>query len=220
MTNLPNGKTNKGKYVWYASYGSNILEERFLCYIQGGQPVGSAKRYDGCDDKSLPVDKEEIYISSELYFAKKSKSWENGGVGFININFEQQQQTLGRMYLITREQFVDVVKQETENEDLRSIDFEKAIAEGSLVFRESSWYGNLIYLGIRDEFPIFTFTNHENITPTNKPSKNYLLTIIRGIKESYTHLNNEEIVDYLITKKGVDGNYGKTELFDLIPQVK
>lgn len=24
-------------YVWYASYGSNLLEGRMLCYIQGGR---------------------------------------------------------------------------------------------------------------------------------------------------------------------------------------
>src|SRR5579859_2057184 len=201
------GEWNKDKYVWYASYGSNILEERFLCYIQGGQPDGSAKTYNGCNDKSLPVDSEEIYICSELYFAKKSKSWDNGGVGFIRIDFEPQRQTLGRMYLITREQFVDVVRQETNNKELPSIDFEKAIANGSFVYSELSWYGNLIYLGIREEFPIFTFTNHENIAQINKPSKNYLRTIIRGIKESYTHLSNEEIVTYLISKQGVEDNY-------------
>jgi hypothetical protein len=31
------------------------------------------KKYLGCSDKSLPIDKEEIYINSELYFAKKIK---------------------------------------------------------------------------------------------------------------------------------------------------
>lgn len=24
-------------YVWYASYGSNLLEERFMCYVKGGK---------------------------------------------------------------------------------------------------------------------------------------------------------------------------------------
>ena len=31
-------------YVWYASYGSNMNRERFLCYIRGGQPEGAEIR--------------------------------------------------------------------------------------------------------------------------------------------------------------------------------
>lgn len=40
--------------VRYLSYGSNILAERFQCYILGGQPPGSQKAYEGCRDTSMP----------------------------------------------------------------------------------------------------------------------------------------------------------------------
>lgn len=205
----------KEKYIWYASYGSNILEERFLCYIQGGQPKGSAKTYDGSSDKSLPIDKEEIFINSELYFAKKSKSWDNGGVGFIKTNFDPKHQTLARMYLITKEQFIDIVKQETENDGELNINFDKALIDGSLIFKEGSWYGNLIYIGTQYDYPIFTFTNQDNLTPTTKPNENYLRTIINGIQETYDHLNTEEITDYLITKQGIENNYSREDLIKL-----
>ena len=207
--------TQKEKYIWYASYGSNILEKRFLCYIQGGQPDGSPKVYDGCNDKSLPIDKEEIYIKSELYFAKHSNQW-NGGVCFIKTNFEPQQQTLGRMYLITKEQFADIVKQETNSEQSPNINLEKAITDGSLTFSDGSWYGNIIYLGTQYESPIFTFTHQDNITPTTKPSESYLKLIIRGIQETYDHLDTNEIVDYLISKTGVQGYYSRQELIAII----
>lgn len=207
--------TQKEKYIWYASYGSNILEKRFLCYIQGGQPDGSAKVYDGCNDKSLPIDKEEIYINSELYFAKHSNQW-NGGVCFIKTNFEPQQQTLGRMYLITKEQFADIVKQETNSEQSPNINFEMAITDGSSTFADGSWYGSIIYLGTQYGFPIFTFTHQDNITPTTKPSKSYLKLIIRGIQETYNHLDTNEIVDYLISKSGVQENYSRQELIAII----
>jgi hypothetical protein len=63
------------KHVWYASYGSNILESRFHCYILGGQPKGAKKTNPGpgCTDKTLPIAKEEVTINSELYFAKNAK---------------------------------------------------------------------------------------------------------------------------------------------------
>ncbi|WP_083994039.1 hypothetical protein [Gelidibacter algens] len=123
------------KQVWYASYGSNILESRFHCYILGGQPKGSKKTYFGCTDKTLPQDKEEIYIKSELYFAKISKSWNNCGVGFIKTEFNDKVQTLGRMYLITPEQYAEIVKQETNHEGKLIIDFKKAQEKGSLYFQ-------------------------------------------------------------------------------------
>lgn len=211
--------TQVKKYIWYASYSSNLWEERFLCYIRGGQPEGAAKSYPGCTDKTLPTDKEEIYICSEMYFAKSSGNWENGGVAFIKTNFDEQQQTLGRMYLITKEQFIDVVKQETDFKGELTIDFDKAISDGSLVFRDGSWYGNIIFLGNQYDQPIFTFTHQDNISPTTKPCNKYLRTIVKGIHETYDHLNTAEIVDYLISKQGVADNYSREDLKKLVESV-
>jgi hypothetical protein len=206
----------KKEHIWYASYGSNLWEERFLCYIRGGQPKGAAKSYPGCTDKTLPIDNEEIYICSEMYFAKSSCNWENGGVAFIKTDFDQQQQTLGRMYLITKGQFIDVVKQETDFKGDLTIDFDRAISDGSLVFRPDSWYGNIIFLGNQHGDPIFTFTSQDNISPTKKPIDKYLMTIIRGILETYKHLNTDEIVDYLISKQGVTDNYSRKDLKKIV----
>lgn len=207
--------TQTQDYIWYASYGSNILEERFLYYIKGGQPIGATKNYSGCTDKSLPIDKEEIYINSELYFAKKSKTWNKGGVCFIKTNFDPQVQTLGRMYLITKQQFIDVVRQETANENNLNIDFERAISEGSLIFNDGSWYGNLIYLGTQNNLPIFTFTNQDNIDEANKPNENYLRTIVKGIQETY-NLSTTEIVDYFILKSGIANNFTREQLTKIV----
>jgi len=206
------------EYIWYASYGSNLLEERFLCYIKGGQPIGSNKKYSGCRDQSLPIDNEEIYINSELYFAKKSPTWNNGGVCFIKTNFDAGITTLGRMYLITKDQFVDVVKQETENVNDLTINFEKVILEGSLIIKEKSWYGNLIYLGESNNHPIFTFTNKENLKDSNKPNENYLKTIIKGLKETY-NLNLNELFEYLSAKDGIKDNFTSEELTTIINDV-
>ena len=208
--------TQEKKHIWFASYGSNLWEKNFLCYIRGGQPEGAEKLYPGCTDKTLPTDKEEIYICSELYFAKSSGNWEDGGVAFIKTNFDEQQQTLGRMYLITMEQFIDVVKQETDFKGELTIDFGRAISDGSIVFREGSWYGNIIFLGSQYDKPIFTFTHHDNILPTTKPSSKYLRTIVKGIHETYDHLKTSEIVDYLISKQGIADNYSREDLEKLV----
>jgi hypothetical protein len=189
--------------IWYASYGSNINESRFLCYINGGTPDGSDKYNKGCTDKSYPTKIKNKVINFELYFAKKSKTWQNGGVAFISTKPNDEIQTFVKMYLITKQQFIEVLQQETNQ--LVDFDFEEVIQNKFLVFNNKSWYGQIMYLGMEDEHPIFTFTNSNIIEPT-KPSVNYLKTIITGMKESY-QLNNDEISNYLLSKKGIKDNF-------------
>ncbi|WP_259065006.1 hypothetical protein HDF24_00260 [Mucilaginibacter sp. X4EP1] len=194
--------------VWYASYGSNINKERFLCYIRGGQPNGAAKEYAGCSDPTLPSGDEELYINSQLYFAKSSGNWNNCGVGFLSNNFDRKTQTWGRMYLITKQQFVQVFEQETHRKNV-VIDFERAITE-AYTFAPGSWYGRIIYLGEQGGNPIFTFTNEDELTPT-KPSSDYLKTIAAGIKECYPY-SNEDIASYFINKPGIKDIYSPEEI--------
>ena len=205
----------EGNHIWYASYGSNLLEERFLCYIRGGKPTGSSSKHKGCRDKTLPLSNNEIHINHELYFARKSRSWGNGGVAFISIRSNPQTKTLGRMYLITTEQFIDVVKQENDFNGSLEIDFEKAVSEGSLIFKKTQWYGNLIYLGHHLGSPIFTFTHENDITPATMPSESYLKTIIKGIRETYNHLSADDITNYLLSIRGIERYYSSNALNEL-----
>src|SRR5436305_7842838 len=99
------------KRIWYASYGSNLsYQKRFMCYIAGGRPAGSQNTNPGCRDKTPPIDNKPIAIHLDLYFAEYSQWW-NGGVAFIKRGNERSK-TLGRIYLITDDQFNDVVLQE------------------------------------------------------------------------------------------------------------
>lgn len=148
------------KYIWYASYGSNMLKERFMAYIKGGNYEG--REYKGCDDKTLPTDDRSVIIPYELYFANKSKTWNNCGVAFIDS--ESKDSTLGRMYLITEDQY----------EQLRD-------QEGRI------WYDKEIKLGECDGLPIKTFT-HGTRFEENKPALRYLDIIQRGIRETYPEL--------------------------------
>jgi hypothetical protein len=116
---LANQERAAVKLVWYASYGSNLKRERFMCYIKGGRPRGGAKQYLGCRDKRDPIESRPIPLNFELYFAGQSNTWRRGekdsgvpgGIAFIRQNPERGP-TLGRMYLITDGQFNDVVLQE------------------------------------------------------------------------------------------------------------
>lgn len=197
--------------VWYLCYGSNIFEDRFLCYITGGQPAGSQRRYAGCRDKSLPKDNKPKIINYELYFAEQSSVWDNSGVGFVSIDKNQEAKTFSKMYLLTKQQLADIAKQETNSENYLEINLEEAILNGNTIFKNPSWYGNMIFLGYDSGYPIFTLTNKENLQTSTKPSEEYLKTIIKGLHQTY-NVTRKEIVDYFIDKRGVDGNYSLSDL--------
>ncbi|MEN5231567.1 hypothetical protein [Sphingobacterium faecium] len=203
--------------VWYACYGSNLLEEHFLCYIKGGQPAGAKTVYGGCLDKTIPSENEDMYINSELYFARASKNWDNGGVAFIRTTFSPTVSTMGRIYLITKGQLIDIVKQETNTVLGLELDFTKAIQDGSHIFKEKSGYGNLLYIGQQKDYPIFTLTDESDNQMQTKPSADYLKAMCQGIKQTHG-FDDLTILDYLKNKRGIIGNYTDEELMQIITE--
>ncbi|THE12217.1 hypothetical protein E1I69_11905 [Bacillus timonensis] len=202
------------QYIWYASYGSNINRDRFLCYIKGGRPKGSTETEVGCKDPSSPIDEGMFTIPYPLYFAKEAGRWDSKGVAFIDGTPNDEAVTYSKKYLITSDQFLDVLQQE--NSGLQfDIDLQKVKESGSTVFRKKAWYGRILYLGDDSGYPIFTFTAPWNAdeVPFNKPSMEYLETIITGLKE---YKSNEDIIRYLEQKPGIKGNYTTEELTKLV----
>ncbi|WP_225228577.1 hypothetical protein [Bacillus sp. PS06] len=191
--------------VWYASYGSNLDRNRFLCYIEGGMPKGSSKKERGCKDKTHPLIEKDIIIPHSLYFAKNAARWNHGGVAFIGHETKIDDFTFGRMYLITADQFKDVVRQENDDNTL-DINLTEVIDKKASTFR-NSWYGHIIHLGEQDLYPIFTFTSFwdQGDVPYQGPSDEYLSTILRGIKNTYT-MTDEELINYIKNKKGIKDN--------------
>ncbi|MFV8830050.1 hypothetical protein [Alkalihalobacterium sp. APHAB7] len=206
--------TRDKRYVWYASYGSNLSTDRFLCYIRGGKPEGSDKEEVGCRDQSLPLKQRSHIMKYPLYFAKNSIRWQKQGVAFIGLTKDEKHKTYSRKYLITEEQFFDVVKQENNGIDLQ-INLTEVKKSQYKTLRDS-WYGTILFLGEEDGYPIFTFTADWDLdVPFKKPSEQYLSMIIEGLQRN-VKLSPSEIVDYLILKPGVNGNYSKGEIERLI----
>jgi hypothetical protein len=202
--------------VWYACYGSNLLKDRFRCYIGGGRPANAKRFYPGCRNKTLPKNSKGITIDAELYFAKSSKTWSGGGAAFIKSNFNKNSQTLGRMYLITEQQFIDLVQQEIKFTGKFDIDLQKVIKNRSLEMKNNSWYGKIICLGEEQDHPIFTFTNENYLRKEiNPPHEFYLKIIIEGLKETYS-MSDFDIAAYLKNKEGIKGFPIETKLTQLI----
>lgn len=196
--------------VWYASYGSNIMEKRFMAYIEGGTVPGSNQPERGCREKTAPKKSERIDISYPLYFSKVKSKWGQGGVSFIGTERTEAENTIGRMYLISEEQFRDVVSQENSGMDV-NIDLDVVEKEG-YVDIHNGWYNRLVFLGRKNGAPIFTFTSSSSINSIlfTKPSFAYLSVITKGLME--LGLTKAEAMEYFLSKKGIEGNFTRDSL--------
>ena len=197
------------EYVWYASYGSNLLESRFHCYISGGTPDGSTKAEIGCTNPAFPQKVAPISIPYEMYFSEHSDRW-GGGVAFINTEKDLSTRTYGKKYLITSEQFKQIVQQENNNAEMEiNLELTKKVHSYSF---NSSWYGNILYLGEAEGFPIFTFTDHRDMTKKKitSPSLPYLKNIYNGLTDLYK--GDKNLINYLYSTKGVSEAYSITDL--------
>ena len=172
-----NNNTNPDNYVWYVSYGSNMLRERFMCYIKGGQFEGCGKYHEPCRDTSDPVAVATYDIPYDMYFRNNSASWGGKGVSFLDIS--KQGHALGVAYLITREQFDHVALQENGGHQLLN-----------------AWYNTIISIGMMDGHDVVTITNNA-VCDFNAPSEGYLDTLHRGIAENYKDMTSAEIDRYL-----------------------
>jgi hypothetical protein len=199
-----NSAITEDHLVWYAGYGSNLLRERFDCYIKGGQPAGSTRTYPGCRDKTDPRGDRAVTLRHEFFFANHSKAW-NGAVGFVRP-VASKAATLARMYLISYGQFNDVVRQENG----KAVPGEEIVPPYEDLSRGEQWeiagvrlYGRLIKTGMEGEHPILTFTATRGDFVVGPPSEAYVKMIVSGLEETYPCMYKSEIRDYLGHTEGI-----------------
>jgi hypothetical protein len=193
------------RLVWYAGYGSNLLQRRFDCYIKGGKPEGSKKTYAGCRDKSDPRGDQQIRLPHALYFGAHSKAW-NAAVAFIRCAASEAK-TYARMYLITYEQFSDVVRQENGKKVPGNtiVPPYEDLARGDVGIIDAGIYSRLMKTGTQDGHPILTFTATREDFAIGAPSQAYIKMIVSGLEETYPCMRKSEILDYLDMAEGIHG---------------
>jgi hypothetical protein len=191
--------------IWYAAYGSNLSRDRFDCYLNGGTPEGAKHAYPGCRDGSEPKEDRPGEIQAELAFGGTSLTW-GGGVAFVSP--DDGHRTKVRMYLITLEQFEDVVAQENWLK-VGDVTLHEPLSEERIVGPEHV-YGCVVPLGELEGQPILTVTQHRG-TREAKPTLAYVRHIARGLREAHA-MSDDEVVSYLAPKRGIDGMIGPLDL--------
>jgi len=209
------------RLVWYGSYGSNMFDKRFMCYIQGGEIEGMVITNRGCDNKNKPHKDIYYQTSHPLYFAKESITWGGGGVAFIHPDRNSASSSKNnrpnstnnnnlthmRLYLISERQFIQVVQQENvkmTKDEAALLDFEHIKTKGKQKIMKT-WYGTILHLGAQDGCPIFTFTNERTITSVddfNHPAESYISVIRKGLIQM--QFSDAQVFEYLSQKGGVD----------------
>jgi hypothetical protein len=181
--------------IWYAAYGSNMSRSRFDCYLRGGRPDGSHHTYPGCRDETPPTADVAGEIPMELAFGGRSQTW-GGGVAFVRPITGHRAKA--RLYLVTLEQFADVVAQENHLEP-GSIDIppEPQEIEGDHMYRM------VLGVGANRQPPMLTVSQpfKAMVAP---PSLPYLKHIAEGLRETHA-MSTADIVDYLAPRPGVRG---------------
>ncbi|MGI9622301.1 MAG: hypothetical protein ACR2PK_05635 [Acidimicrobiales bacterium] len=106
-------------------------------------------------------------------------------------------EALGRAYLLTGEQFQDVLAQESGREVGTEIEISVAFGQDQVVVG-SGKYDRLLGLGTLRDLPMATFTTplHAGSMDRNAPSPAYADTITSGLMESHG-LTRRESDDYL-----------------------
>ena len=163
ITAQPWHSVDKDSYIWYASYGTNLLESRMACYLQGGLCAQNGKTYPGCTNRSLWTETRTNNYPGNLYFGRSSRSWEEKGVPFFEPLHGQDPRRRGitmKLYRITREQLEEVQKQEGASDD---------------------WYGMMYCLELdKDGTPVVTLTSR-TVQKENAPCDAILETMYLGM---------------------------------------
>ena len=193
-------------YCWYATYGSNLLAERLYCYLQGGVPPLGSKAESGARDASLPTADRAIFLQHQLFFAHQSKRWSGAGICFLDPQRSKSAQTCSRIWRVTTEQFVDIVRQENNDQ---TIDFdcaEVAAAGGARVGK--GLYGRFLVLDEIDGEPVMTCTGQKGVDGMrpNPPHADYLTVVAAGLHQT-VGFNRQALRSYFDKIPGIRGSW-------------
>lgn len=182
--NQPWGKKNNKheNLVWYAAYGSNMLEERLMCYLNGTCFRNSMKKSLPCTDPTPPRAKMNYEFPHDMYYGMRSSGWEGKGVSFLDAT--KPGKAYGVAYLMTKEQFEHIY----------------AMENGGIIPDEGSgWYGRKVMLGTFDDIPVMTVTNHK-VVDMNDAGSLYLKVLKEGLMENYPEVFEKSIDEYLLSR--------------------
>lgn len=199
--------------VWYAAYGSNVDQRRFITYLTGGPVPGTDDIQTGALDAAPPRRDEPYTFTQSIRFAHHSRRW-NGATAVLD-HTANSAGALGRRYLITESQFADVVAQENRR-PVADLPLAELAMDTVHAFTNRS-YDGLLLVDTDDGIPIVTFTSPTDPAELDPapPSPAYLGTLVRGILDAH-RLSGKEIASRLHNAPGVAPTWSMSEIEALV----
>jgi hypothetical protein len=150
-------------------------------------------------------------ISGGVYFAGRSSSW-RAGMAFYDPR--AQGHAAARAYLITTEQFIDVLAQETRRSPGMSLDLAPSF-RGDRYSTGVGGYSILVRVGEHQGVPLVTFTRDRDTAPMlAAPSEAYLAAMATGLREAHGW-SQVQINRYLSALPGVAPATRATDQLDM-----
>lgn len=169
----------KEELIWYVSYGSNMLLERFRYYLEGGSFRGLGRHQKECTDRRLPRRKKKVTIPFDMYYGGKSGSWEGKGVSFLDTT--KPGKAYGVAYLVTKTQYQHILREEN---------------GGNEPDEDTSWYGLPVRLKDIEGIPAMTFTS-KRVKAKNDAGALYKSVLLEGLLENYPNVEKTLLEDYV-----------------------
>ena len=166
-------------HLWYLAYGSNMLESRLRAYIEGTStgPYGAHK---GSRDRRGPTGNRSVRTGHNVYFAGQSIRW-NGPVAFLELT-STDSFSLGRAYLLTWNQIVDIAAQE--NGDAKPYSHRTLPPINCYIeLQTKGKYNIILRLEDHEEIPTVTLTTSRDL-PRGEPTPEYLAAMRQGFSNS------------------------------------
>ena len=184
-TGTGNGTGTRPSHVWYASYGSNLLRERFEVYLLGGTVAGLDLVHPGGEGTAPASAEAALVLPGRLLTALNAPSWGGGGVAFWDPDGVGAG-VLVRAWRVRLEQFLEVVHLENGGRTRQSAPWPAEVLSRGEARAGDGWYGRLVCPGVVAGEPVLTFTHPDPaaLVPT-VPSAAYRDVVHRGVVEAF-----------------------------------
>lgn len=181
----PAGPDGLPEHVWYASYGSNLLRERFEVYLLGGRIAGLDRLYPGGPGTTGADADRAVVLPGGLRFALEAPAWGGGGVAFWDPAAPGPG-VLARAWRVRLQQFLEVVHLENGGLDRRPAAWSAEVLTTGEAAVGDGWYSRLLCPGHLGQEPVLTFTHPRPASlTTREPSSAYAGVVGRGLLETF-----------------------------------
>lgn len=195
-------KVQRERYLWFGVYNELLRNKNIIKILQK------------CKDTTLPIESASIHLEKYKIGFNKNR---------IFIKYNEDSVIFFKLYLITKEQFIDILQTyylcnesiaQKANEIFKEVTKQDSEFDLSPYQKDTNaFYDVLKCVGELDNIFIYSLTTKQNeIIP---PEVDYLRTIFHGLKKSFQPYNEYLLIYYIYRLDGVRSYYSIKQLMEV-----